>query len=90
MIAASTTRATTKPSSRRIPWTGSILAVPQQNLVEINIGADDGLRKGHKLEVVRMNGGTTYVGRIEVTADHARSGRLPRHARHAQKPDAAR
>ena len=46
---------------------GVILAVPQPNLVEINIGADNGLRKGHKLEVVRMNGGTTYVGRIEVT-----------------------
>ena len=49
------------------PLDGMILAVPQQNLVEINIGSDDGLRKGHKLEVVRMSGGSTYVGRIEVT-----------------------
>jgi hypothetical protein len=49
------------------PLDGVVLAVPQQNLVEISIGADDGLRKGHKLEVVRMNGATAYVGRIEVT-----------------------
>jgi small-conductance mechanosensitive channel len=43
---------------------GIVLAVPEQNLVEISIGADDGLRKGHKLEVMRAGG--AYVGRIEV------------------------
>jgi len=36
-------------------------------LVEISIGSDDGLLKGHKLEVYRIGGGqNTYVGRIEV------------------------
>ena len=35
--------------------------------MEISIGADDGLLKGHKMEVVRMGGGASvYVGRIEV------------------------
>ncbi len=47
------------------PLEGVVLDVRQQNLVEISIGADDGLRKGHKLEVMRTGGG--YVGRIEVT-----------------------
>ena len=36
------------------PTQGTVLAVPGQSLVEIDIGADDGLRKGHKLEVMRM------------------------------------
>jgi myosin heavy subunit len=47
------------------PLEGVVLDVRQQNLVEISIGADDGLRKGHKLEVMRTGGG--YVGRLEVT-----------------------
>ncbi|MGO8688616.1 MAG: hypothetical protein ACLQLG_03200 [Thermoguttaceae bacterium] len=46
------------------PTQGTVLAVPEQSLVEINIGSDDGLRKGHKLEVMGMSGG--YRGRIEV------------------------
>jgi hypothetical protein len=37
--------------------------VRQDGLVEISLGADSGLRKGHKLEVFR---GPTYVGRVEV------------------------
>ena len=46
---------------------GLVLAVPQQDLIEISIGSDDGLRTGHKLQVVRMQGGaSTYVGRVEV------------------------
>ena len=44
---------------------GVVLDVRQQNLVEIDIGTDNGLRKGHKLEVMGTGGG--YVGRIEVT-----------------------
>lgn len=43
---------------------GVVLAVPEPNLVEISIGSDDGIRKGHKLEVMRAGG--VYVGRIEV------------------------
>ena len=36
-------------------------------LVEISLGSDAGLMKGHKLEVYRTAGGqSTYVGRIEV------------------------
>jgi hypothetical protein len=35
----------------------------KDNLVEISIGSDEGLLKGHKLEVYRPTG---YVGRIEV------------------------
>jgi len=46
---------------------GVVLAVPRTDLVEISIGADDGLMKGHVLQVYRLTGsGPTYVGRIEV------------------------
>ncbi len=46
---------------------GVVLAVPGDKLVEISIGSDDGLRKGHRLEVYRVSGeSSTYVGRIEV------------------------
>ena len=40
-----------------------VLATTSKGLVEIKIGSDDGLLKGHKLEVYRPSG---YVGRIEV------------------------
>jgi hypothetical protein len=42
---------------------GVVLAVGGTGQIEISIGADDGIRKGHRLEVVR---GTNYLGRIEV------------------------
>ena len=46
---------------------GVILATPGAGLVEVSLGSDDGLRKGHQLEVYRVSGGaSTYVGRIEV------------------------
>jgi hypothetical protein len=46
---------------------GVVLAVTGQGLVEISLGSDDGLLKGHKLEVYRVGGGrSVYVGRIEV------------------------
>jgi seryl-tRNA synthetase len=46
---------------------GLITATPSPGLVEISIGSDDGLLKGHQLEVYRIGGGqSTYVGRIEV------------------------
>jgi hypothetical protein len=57
------------------PVDGLVKAVQGGGLVEINLGADDGLMKGHKLEVVRVGStGSKYVGRIEVvqaTADRA-------------------
>ena len=46
---------------------GVILSTPGAGLVEVSLGSDDGLRKGHQLEVYRISGGaSTYVGRIEV------------------------
>ena len=43
------------------------MAVKSGGLVEIILGADSGLRKGHALEVYRVtSSGSTYVGRIEV------------------------
>ena len=47
---------------------GKILALGDGGLlVEISIGSDDGLRKGHMLEVFRLRGDTSkYLGRIEV------------------------
>ncbi len=47
---------------------GLVTAVRPGGLLEINIGADDGLRKGHQLHVYRIAGGlSTYLGKIEVT-----------------------
>ncbi len=46
---------------------GIIIATVGSGLVEISLGSDEGLLKGHKLEVYRIGGGqNTYVGRIEV------------------------
>ena len=46
---------------------GIVTSVLEAGLVEISLGSDDGLRKGHQLEVYRIGGGqSTYVGRIEV------------------------
>jgi hypothetical protein len=48
---------------------GIIKATPGAGLVEISIGSDQGLLKGHRLEVYRTSGGqSTYVGRIEVVS----------------------
>jgi hypothetical protein len=48
---------------------GVITATPGAGLVEISIGSDSGLIKGHKLEVYRIGGGqSTYVGRIVVVS----------------------
>jgi DNA polymerase III alpha subunit (gram-positive type) len=47
---------------------GVVLAVRNGGYVEISIGADSGLRKGHALEVARVtSSGSSYVGRIIVT-----------------------
>ena len=43
--------------------TGLVTAVRQNNLIEISIGSDDGLRSGHTVEVFRNQ---TYLGRAEI------------------------
>lgn len=46
---------------------GVVLASSSNGLVEISLGSDDGLLKGHKLDVYRRHGGVSkYLGRIEV------------------------
>ncbi|MDD4271028.1 MAG: hypothetical protein GXY25_22060 [Pirellulaceae bacterium] len=46
---------------------GIVEAVRDDGLLQINIGADDGLRKGHRLDAYRLAGGrSTYLGKIEV------------------------
>ena len=42
---------------------GLVLAANKDGLVEISLGSDDGLERGHTLEVFR---GARYLGRIEV------------------------
>lgn len=42
---------------------GIVTAAPPNGMVEISIGADDGLLVGHRLDVYR---GSTYLGKIEV------------------------
>ncbi|RMF98594.1 MAG: hypothetical protein D6741_09385 [Planctomycetota bacterium] len=64
---------------------GVVVATPGNGLIEISIGADDGLIKGHRLEVYRMaNGQSKYLGRVEVirtTADRAVCQVLPEFSR---------
>ncbi len=43
---------------------GIVTKVGDDTLVEVSIGSDDGLRKGHTLEVYRNN---AYLGRVKVT-----------------------
>ena len=44
-----------------------VLAVKDGGLVEISIGSDAGLKKGHRLEIYRISAGSSvYVGRVEV------------------------
>ncbi len=50
---------------------GKVLAINRDNMVEVSLGSDDGLRAGHTLEVFR---GSKYLGRVEVlhaTTDRA-------------------
>jgi len=55
---------------RGFPYTdvfGVVLAVRSGNMLEISIGSDDGIEKGHKLEIYRMSGDTQiYLGRVVV------------------------
>ncbi len=45
---------------------GEVLSVPRPDTVEISVGADDGVRKGHKFVVTRPSSGGKYVGLIKV------------------------
>ena len=46
---------------------GRVLAVAGGQTVELSIGKDDGLRKGHQLAVFRnQHGENRYMGRVEV------------------------
>jgi hypothetical protein len=48
---------------------GRVAAVSGTGSIEVDLGSDDGLMKGHRLEVYRIaQGVSTYLGRIEVTA----------------------
>ncbi len=50
---------------------GKVLAINRDNMVEVSLGTDDGLRVGHTLEIFR---GSKYLGRVEVlhtTTDRA-------------------
>jgi hypothetical protein len=42
---------------------GKVLAINREDMIEVSLGSDDGLRAGHKLEVFR---GSHYLGRVEV------------------------
>src|SRR5262249_5012903 len=42
---------------------GIVLEVSDKDLIEISIGADDGLKVGHSLDIYR---GSTYLGRVVI------------------------
>ena len=65
---------------------GMVLAV-NKDAVEISLGADDGLKAGHQMEVIR---GTTYLGRVQivkVTPNRAIGKILPEYRRGIIKKD---
>ncbi len=45
---------------------GEVTSVPRPDVVEISVGADDGVRKGHRFVVTRPSSGGKYVGMIDV------------------------
>jgi uncharacterized protein YhaN len=56
---------------------GEVLAINANGMIEVSAGADDGLRKGHTLEISRQS---KYLGRIEIistTTDRAVGKILP-------------
>ncbi|MCR4415684.1 MAG: hypothetical protein NUV77_25000 [Thermoguttaceae bacterium] len=51
------------------PVFGKVLANPGTGLIEISLGSDDGLAKGHRLEVYRISANeSTYLGRVEIVS----------------------
>ena len=55
------------PADRPPKLEGVVQAVANGNLVEISLGADDGLKSGHRLIVYRVSGGTrTQLGHVDV------------------------
>jgi hypothetical protein len=44
---------------------GEVTSAPRPDVVEISVGYDDGVRKGHKFQVTRPSNGK-YIGIIEV------------------------
>ena len=55
---------------------GVVTAVRQRDLVEVSLGADEGVRRGHKLDIYAGSG--AYLGRLEVveTAPDRAVGRV--------------
>ena len=43
---------------------GVVTAVRDSNLIEVSMGRDEGIRRGHTLDVYRATG--TYLGRLKV------------------------
>lgn len=63
------------------PTVTGVVSAVKNNMVEISLGADDGIRVGHELDVFR---GSSHVGRIKITrsvADKAIGEIMLEHAR---------
>ena len=60
---------------------GSVTEVRERGVIEISIGSDSGLSKGHQLDIVRnREGRSSYIGKIEimsVAADRAVAQVMP-------------
>ena len=56
-----------EPAAFMPKTSGIVSATPGGGLIQVNIGSDDGLKKGHNLEVYRVGDGReTYLGRVEI------------------------
>jgi len=54
------------------PVDGLVKSVTGDDLITVSLGTDDGLLKGHLLDVVRAgSGGTAYVGKVQVVKTEA-------------------
>ena len=60
---------------------GSVTEIRERGVIEISIGSDSGLSKGHQLDIVRnREGRSSYIGKIEITntaADRAVAQVMP-------------
>ena len=51
---------------------GSVTEVREKGVIEISIGSDSGLSKGHQLDIVRnREGRSSYIGKIEIVSTAA-------------------
>ena len=67
-----------RPPPKDFNFKGAVVAIPQDGMVEVNIGSDHELAKGDRLKVLRTTDGQTlYVGQVTVVRTDHKNVPLP-------------